>query len=69
MSDCQHDELQFQSGDYYVACTKCHAKWGRLTMNRPEYGVDAEGKPIGCAPEECSPGFRQFGPDQYRPRR
>ncbi len=56
--NCQHDELQFNSGDYYVTCTKCSARWGRLAPDRYEYGKDVSGNPIGCCPEACTPGFR-----------
>lgn len=63
---CQHIELQFNSGDYYVACHQCNARWGRISSTRPEYGFDAKDNPIGCAPEEANQGFNDV--DQFRRR-
>jgi hypothetical protein len=63
---CQHGVLQFMSGDYYVTCTACHARWGRLSNDgRPEYRV-IDGTKIGCAPEESNRGFFNNDPDPYR---
>jgi len=25
--DCEHENLMFGSGDYYIFCTECPAKW------------------------------------------
>lgn len=53
--DCQHQELWLNSGDYYVTCLECHARWGRLSNDgRPEYRTLDDGTKIGCAPEESN---------------
>jgi hypothetical protein len=57
---CQHPSLSFHSGDYYVACQSCGAKWGRLSRDgRAEYGTDRNDKPIGCDPTDCK-GFVNY---------
>jgi hypothetical protein len=50
MMACEHKVLMFGSGDYYVFCKECAARWGRLASDRPEYGEDKEGRFVGCAP-------------------
>lgn len=55
---CQHPELSFSSGDYYVRCAACLAQWGRINNSKqPEYGEGADGSKIGCTPEEANQGF------------
>ena len=27
---CQHNSIRFGSGDYYVFCDSCNAKWARI---------------------------------------
>ena len=53
---CQHTELQFNSGDFYLVCTKCSSKWA-LVGGQPEYGIDAKGQPIGANPLLQNRGF------------
>lgn len=56
---CQHEEIWFNSGDYYVTCMQCHARWGRLSNDgRKEYS-EVNGIKIGCAPEEANVGYRE----------
>ena len=55
---CQHERLQFLSGDYYVACKDCLATWMRRGPDRPEY--DGNGK-IGGAPDLANQGFLPDG--------
>jgi len=54
---CQHAELRFGSGDYYIFCSGCGACWMRRGLNKQEYGTDPDGKEIGAAPEESNQGF------------
>ena len=64
---CQHIAVQFNSGDYYVACHACGARWARIDNSKqPEYGHDKDGKPIGCMPEEANQGW--YDVDQFRHR-
>ena len=63
---CQHPVVQFNSGDYYVACESCDARWGRITWKQHEYGEDKDGNPVGCAPGESNQGF--CDPDHRRHR-
>jgi len=67
--DCVHARLQFNSGDYYVACVDCGAMWMRKSRGlQPEYGFDHQGRRIGAAPEESNigcqpaPGLREVVP-------
>lgn len=66
---CQHIELQFNSGDYYIACHACGARWARIgpSHEQPEYGTDYKGNPIGARPELANQGFSD--PDQMRSRK
>jgi hypothetical protein len=65
---CQHDRLNFGSGDYYVMCVDCGAVWARMSGRRPEYGVGIHGKMIGTDPNSCTPGFKQDGALRVRPQ-
>lgn len=58
MPHCRHDKLYFGSGDYYVFCAGCDARWGRLDPRgtRREYGTDKDGNEIGCMPEAANQG-------------
>jgi len=53
---CDHPVVSFQSGDYYVFCRVCDARWGAIKTGQDEYGTDATGKSIGCAPEVANIG-------------
>ena len=54
---CDHDTLYFGSGDYYVFCAGCGARWGRLgATDRPEYGESADGVEVGCDPQSANLG-------------
>lgn len=65
---CNHPELNFASGDYYVACWGCGARWARINnQKQPEYGEGADGSKIGCTPEEANQGFEES--DNSRVRR
>jgi hypothetical protein len=65
---CQHDNLQFNSGDYYLTCVLCGARWGRINnLKQPEYGLDKDGKPVGCTPEEANNGW--YDQNQIRQKR
>jgi len=57
---CQHPQLWFYSGDYYVRCATCHATWGRLKFGQQEYGM-VNGQPVGCSPEAANHGFVNDG--------
>ena len=34
--DCEHAELAFGSGDYYIFCRACHACWVRTSRVKDE---------------------------------
>lgn len=57
MPECDHEILQFNSGDYYLTCTTCKASWMRRDPARREYGEAADGTKIGAAPELSNIGF------------
>jgi hypothetical protein len=64
---CQHPQLHFGSGDYYVFCSVCLARWGRLSDDgRPEYRTLDDGTKIGCAPEEANKGYVSDGTTRKR---
>lgn len=49
--DCSHATLQFHSGDYYLACRACNARWAMLgrTTSQGEYlQPEAANKGIGA---------------------
>ena len=48
--NCDHPNLRFGSGSYYVFCTSCMARWVRHNKIQPEYGFDASGSHIGSDP-------------------
>lgn len=54
--DCRHETLTFGSGDYYIFCQECNACWAAVSHIQPEYGHDAQGKPIGANPDICNKG-------------
>lgn len=58
---CRHETLICGSGDYYLACPTCHAKWMRAAPGRAEYGTLPDGERVGAAPELCQPGFDMLG--------
>lgn len=66
---CQHVELQFNSGDYYLTCHVCQARWARIATKtkRFEYFQLPNGEWVGACPEEANQGFSDV--DQYRRRR
>lgn len=49
---CNHDTLHFASGDYYIFCNKCGARWGMLG-DHPEHGWDSTGNKIGTDPSRA----------------
>jgi hypothetical protein len=64
--NCQHPQLWFGSGDYYVICRDCHAKWGRLSNDgRREYAT-VNGTAIGCSPDAANHGFVDDGTGRRR---
>ena len=54
---CQHKELQFSSGDYYILCTECSRKWATVNPERPEYGEDKYGRQVGADPTIANQRF------------
>lgn len=54
--DCDHKTLMFGSGDYYIFCQDCGAKWMGHDGSSQEYGVSATGKPVGATPETSNKG-------------
>ena len=53
--DCDHARLTFGSGDYYIFCADCPAKWGALNPNIPEYDFNPRGNlVVGCDPSMCT---------------
>jgi hypothetical protein len=57
-TECRHEQVHFGSGDYYVFCLGCGARWGRLDPlgKRREYGVSMDGEEIGCDPSAANRG-------------
>ena len=55
--ECSHERLAFGSGDYYIFCDACRRQWCLHGLDRPEYGNDKDGKPIGADPSQCVFGF------------
>lgn len=53
---CDHKELWFGSGDFYIFCQNCGARWATISWQQPEYGYDKDGKPIGVCPEDANKG-------------
>lgn len=53
---CAHKTVYFGSGDYYLFCRECNARWGRLGLGRCEYGVNARGEEVGCDPGQSNRG-------------
>jgi len=43
---CDHAELTFGSGDYYIFCHACGRKWAVMGKG-DEYGI-VNGKPVGA---------------------
>jgi hypothetical protein len=64
--ECQHKQIWFGSGDYYVFCHACGAKWVMHGADRPEYGEREDGTKIGGAPELSNKAKPYF--DQSEPR-
>ena len=58
---CRHLTLSFGSGDYYIFCNDCDAKWCAHNHTQSEYGYDKDGKPIGADPSVCNKGDHQYG--------
>lgn len=54
--DCEHKTLFFGSGDYYLFCQHCPAKWATIVDGQDEHGSNYSGKPIGCAPSASGKG-------------
>jgi hypothetical protein len=53
--DCEHNTLMFGSGDYYIFCQDCNARWGALRDGVPEYEFGSDGKiRVGCDPTVCT---------------
>jgi len=46
---CNHEQISFGSGGYYLICLKCAATWARVG-GQPEYGFDKNGNPVGANP-------------------
>lgn len=65
---CNHPRLQFNSGDYYLTCRDCGARWARIgyITDQPEYGVDAKGFHIGARPDLANAGFTETDPMRHR---
>lgn len=62
---CQHPQLWFASGDYYVTCPACLARWGRLSNDgRREY-ARVKGIKVGCEPKEANQGFVADGTSRH----
>lgn len=54
-TNCMHLRLFLGSGDYYVFCRDCGAAWMRRgNSQRPEYGLLANGTPVGADPGEAN---------------
>jgi hypothetical protein len=64
--DCRHEELWFNSGDYYINCWKCGASWMRRDPTRGNEYREICGEKIGAAPELANQGF--YDPWPYRHR-
>lgn len=47
---CRHLSLAFGSGDYYIFCQDCDARWVAHNAIQSEYGYDSDGKPVGADP-------------------
>ena len=54
--DCLHDELTFDSGDYYVGCRKCNSKWVKVNLTWPESGTNRAGQQVGGDPASANIG-------------
>lgn len=56
---CEHKTLHFHSGDYYVECDDCHAKWVACDpwdIRAP----DQANRGVGCGLS----GHKRFSPDR-----
>lgn len=54
---CEHKRLGFGSGAYYLICQDCNQYWAAVG-GQPEYGTDANGRPIGANPKIIGLGPR-----------
>ncbi len=57
VEECDHPKLQFGSGDYYIFCQACGGRWVRTGHDRPEYGIDKDGKEVGGNPSVANQGI------------
>lgn len=53
--DCEHEEIQFNSGDYYIYCLGCGSKWVRHNLHDMEYTI-SDGRAIGADPSAANKG-------------
>jgi hypothetical protein len=51
---CQHPRLHFGSGDYYLFCYDCDARWIIHNGKSPEYGINSDGVKIGADSSMCT---------------
>ena len=58
---CQHEHLQFQSGDYYITCMHCHLKWATVNAFQAENGYNSDDKLVGTDPTVANKGFTDLG--------
>lgn len=68
--DCEHPTLFFNSGDYYLTCLGCGARWATMdTSRQAEYGTDRHGREVGACPEAANIGIEaHFSSDEKRVR-
>jgi len=58
---CRHLNISFGSGDYYIFCNDCPAKWVAHNDHQPEYGYE-DGKAVGA---DASVSNQYKGTDGY----
>ena len=65
-SECLHETLQFNSGDYYIFCADCGSKWCAHNAEDREYDFLPDGSRVGADPSVCvAPGNQLSGQRRY----
>jgi len=56
--ECLHETLAFGSGDYYLFCRDCDARWAAVSTTQSKYGYDQMNNPVGADPSVANQGVR-----------
>ena len=63
-TECEHETLQFSSGDYYIFCVDCGGKWCAHNASSREYDSLTG---VGADPNVCvAPGNGLSGQRRYK---